>query len=104
MTPVPEMTDEQRKAALEKAAKARHERAELLHALKHREITLAEALDDPRAERVKVETLIRALPGYGANKAVRLMSDLGIAPSRRIKGLGVRQRRALLEAVGKAAR
>lgn len=96
---IPELTDEQRRENLRRAAGARREKAGLLHALKDGKVTLAEVLDDPRAERIRVETLIRALPGYGAAKSQLLMNELGIAHSRRVKGLGVRQRKALLEAV-----
>ena len=54
--PLPQLTDEQRKAALEKAAAARHERAELREKIKKGEVTLEEVLDseDPIASRMKV--------------------------------------------------
>lgn len=97
---IPELTDEQRREALAKAAEARREKAGLLHSLKDGSVTLSEVLDDPRAERIRVEALVRALPGYGRARSQRLMNELGIAHSRRVRGLGVRQRRALLEAVG----
>jgi hypothetical protein len=97
---IPELTDEQRREALAKAAEARREKAGLLHSLKDGRVTLSEVLDDPRAERIRVEALVRALPGYGRARSQRLMNELGIAHSRRVRGLGVRQRRALLEAVG----
>ncbi|MCI6273926.1 MAG: integration host factor, actinobacterial type [Tractidigestivibacter sp.] len=97
---IPELTDEQRRENLRRAAAARREKAGLLHALKDGEAALAEVLDDPRAERIRVEALIRALPGYGRARSEGLMAKLGIARSRRVRGLGVRQRRALLEAVG----
>lgn len=97
---IPELTDEQRRENLRRAAEARHEKAGLLHALKDGKVTLAEVLDDPRAERIRVESVIMALPGYGRARSQRLMGELGIAHSRRVRGLGNRQRRALLEAVG----
>lgn len=97
---IPELTDEQRRENLRRAAKARHEKAGMLHALKDGKVTLSEVLDDPRAERIRVDALIRALPGYGRSRSEGLMVKLGIARSRRVKGLGVRQRKALLEAVG----
>lgn len=97
---IPELTDEQRRENLRRAAEARHEKAGLLHALKDGKVTLAEVLDDPRAERIRVDALIRALPGYGRARSESLMAKLGIAHSRRVRGLGVRQREALLEAVG----
>ena len=101
--PLPQLTDEQRKAALEKAAAARHERAELRDKIKRGEVTLREVLDseDSIAARMKVSALIESLPGYGKAKAARIMDELGISPSRRVKGLGVRQREQLLEALDK---
>ena len=100
---LPELTAEQRKAALEKAAAARHARAELREKIKKGDVTLAEVLDseDPIAARMKVSALIESLPGYGKAKATKLMNELGISPSRRVKGLGARQREQLLEALNK---
>ncbi len=101
--PLPQLTDEQRKAALEKAAKARHERAELRDNIKSGKVSLEEVLnsDDPIANRMKVSALIESLPGYGKAKAAKIMEDLNISPSRRIKGLGARQREQLLETLTK---
>ena len=100
---LPQLTDEQRKAALEKAAAARHARAELREKIKKGDTTLEDVLDseDPIAARMKVSALIESLPGYGKAKAAKIMNDLGISPSRRIKGLGARQREQLLEALSK---
>ena len=101
--PLPQLTDEQRKAALEKAAAARHARAELRDKIKKGEISLEEVLDsdDPIAARMKVSALIESLPGYGKAKAAKIMNELGISPTRRVKGLGARQREQLLEALAK---
>ena len=100
---LPQLTDEQRKAALEKAAQARHERAELREKIKSGKVTLEEALDsdDPIACRMKVSTLIESLPGYGKAKAAKIMDELGISATRRVKGLGARQREQLIEQLSK---
>ena len=100
---LPQLTDEQRKAALEKAAAARHARAELREKIKQGEISLEEVLnsEDPIASRMKVSALIESLPGYGKAKAAKIMNELGISPTRRVKGLGARQREQLLEALSK---
>ena len=50
--------------------------------------------------RMKAITLIETLPGYGKAKAEKIMKELDIAESRRLKGLGERQRKALLERLG----
>ena len=100
---LPQLTDEQRKAALEKAAQARHERAELREKIKSGKVTLEDVLDsdDPIASRMKVSTLIESLPGYGKAKASKIMDELGISATRRVKGLGARQREQLVEALSK---
>ena len=98
---LPQLTDEQRKEALEKAAQARHERAELREKIKSGKVTLEEVLDsdDPIANRMKVSALIESLPGYGKAKAAKIMDELGISATRRVKGLGARQREQLIEAL-----
>lgn len=100
---LPQLTDEQRKEALEKAAAARHARAELREKIKTGQVTLEEVLDsdDPIASRMKVSALIESLPGYGKAKAAKIMAELGISSTRRVKGLGARQREQLLEALSK---
>lgn len=100
---LPQLTDEQRKAALEKAAQARHERVELREKIKSGKVTLEDVLDsdDPIASRMKVSTLIESLPGYGKAKAAKIMDELGISATRRVKGLGARQREQLVEALSK---
>lgn len=100
---LPNLTPEQRKAALEKAAEARYARAELREKVKNGEVALKEVLDsnDPIAERMRVSALIESLPGYGKAKAAKIMTELGISSTRRVKGLGARQREQLLEALSK---
>ena len=100
---LPQLTDEQRKEALAKAAEARHARAELRANIKSGKVTLEEVLnsDDPVATRMKVSALIESLPGYGKAKAAKVMNELGISSTRRVKGLGGRQREELLETLAK---
>ena len=50
--------------------------------------------------RMKVATLIETLPGYGKAKSEKIMAELKIAESRRLRGLGARQEAALLERLG----
>ena len=66
-------------------------------------VSLEEVLDsdDPIASRMKVSTLLESLPGYGKAKAAKIMNDLAISPSRRIQGLGARQREQLLQTLSK---
>ena len=92
--------EEQRAAALEKAAAARRARAELKERLKRGGTTLAQVLEDAEKDEVlgkmKVSALLEALPGVGKVRAQQIMERLEIASSRRLRGLGERQRKALL--------
>lgn len=98
----PALTDEQRKAALEKAAVARRARAEIKERLKMGSLTLKELFDladnDEIVGKIKVLALLESLPGVGKVKARRVMEDIGIAETRRVQGLGAQQRAKLLEA------
>ena len=98
----PELTKEERSAALAKAAKARMERAALKDGIKAGKVGVAEVLDmeGDVARRMKVKDLICSVPGYGEAKATKLMDQIGISESRRVQGLGVRQREALVAALG----
>ncbi|HLG91787.1 MAG TPA: integration host factor, actinobacterial type [Acidimicrobiales bacterium] len=97
----PQLTPEQRKAALEKAAVARRERAELKEKLKMGSLSLKDLLNQAESNdtvgKMKVLSVLESLPGLGKVKARRLMEDVGISESRRVQGLGVNQREALLK-------
>ena len=100
---IPTLTEAERKAALEKAKEARIKRAAVREDLKSGKLTLAQVInmkDDPIIGRMKVSTLIETLPGYGKAKSEKIMNELQIAESRRLRGLGERQRAALLERLG----
>lgn len=101
---LPQLTDEQRQAALAKAAAARKARAELKERLKRGGTTLkqvlADAENDDALAKLKVSALLEALPGVGKVRAAELMEKFDIAASRRVRGLGERQRRALLDEFG----
>ncbi len=102
MAQPPSLTPEQRAAALEKAAEARRARAELKERLKLGSLTLAEVVEmaetDELVGKTKVLAILESLPGVGKVKARRTMEEIGIADSRRIRGLGHQQRDALLAA------
>ena len=51
---------------------------------------------------MKVLAVLEALPGTGKVKARRLMEHVGISETRRLQGLGAKQRESLLEAVSPA--
>lgn len=97
---LPKLSDADRKKALEKAAKARQERAELKGKIKCGKTSVAEclkrAVDDPIVARMKVTSLLEAMPGYGKAKAAKIMTELDISPTRRVQGLGSKQKQLLL--------
>ena len=97
--PLPSLSPEQRAAALEKAAEIRKARAELKDQLKSGKTSLAEVLgraEDDVVGKLKVSAVLQALPGIGKIRATQIMEKLKIADSRRLRGLGEQQRKALL--------
>ena len=98
----PQLSDEQRQAALAKAAEARRARADLKEKLKMGSLTLKELLDQSEADdvvgKMKVVAVLESLPGVGKVKARRTMEDIGISETRRVRGLGDQQRKELLKA------
>ena len=82
---LPDLTPEQRAQALEKATQARRRRAEVKNALKARSMNLSEVLELADSD-----------------EAVAKMKVVSykIAQSRRVRGLGPVQRKALVERFG----
>ena len=98
----PQLSAEQRQAALEKAGAVRRERAELKELLKMGSISLEDLLartdrGDDTVGKMKVLSVLESLPRLGKVKARRLMEECEISETRRLQGLGGVQRRALLE-------
>lgn len=97
---LPELTDQERAAALEKAAIARRERAAVKNRLKYSQGSLAEVISEGRTNdivgKMKVTALLESLPGVGRVRARQIMSEIGISESRRVRGLGVNQAAALI--------
>lgn len=97
--PLPTLTEEQRRQALAKAAEARRKRAELKGELKSGKRALKDVLSrqgDDTVGKMRVSTVLESLPGVGKVRARKLMEKLDISASRRIRGLGSKQRDALL--------
>jgi len=102
--PLPVLNEEQRRQALEKAAEARRRRAEVKGELKSGKRTLSDILNDQGGDTVgkmKVSTVLESLPGVGKVRARKLMEKLDISASRRVRGLGAKQRSALLDEFAK---
>ncbi|MDP9295390.1 MAG: integration host factor [Actinomycetota bacterium] len=96
--PLPTLSPEDRKAALAKAAEARRKRAELKAELKSGKRNLRDVLakSDDTVGKMKVANVLESLPGVGKVRARKLMEKLDISASRRIRGLGAKQRESLL--------
>ncbi len=102
---IPELTEEQRKANLEKAMKMRKERADIRAKLANGTYTVADVIyfadsRDKAAAGLRVKQMINALPGYGFKKTQALMRELGISENKRVGGLGVNQAKALIDRLG----
>lgn len=101
---VPHLTAQERKDALEKAAQARKARADLKHQVKYSKETISSVLEraqsDEAIAKMRVVELLESLPGIGQVRARAIMAECGIAPSRRLRGLGAQQRLKLVDRFG----
>ena len=96
----PQLTPEQRQAALDKAGAARRQRAEIKEKLKMGSTSLEELFElagtDETVGKMKVLAVLESMPGLGKVKARRLMEEVGISETRRVRGLGNQQKDQLL--------
>ncbi len=101
---LPKLTAEQRADALARAAAARVVRAQVKQDLKSGKTSLSAVITQGDSEdavgKLRVVALLEALPGVGKVRALALLEEFGIAESRRVRGLGPRQRAALVERFG----
>lgn len=92
-----ELTDEQRAENLARAAQTRVERAALKKRMKAGEVSVADAMADPIAQRMPARQFIAAMPGIGKAHAEFVAEKLHLAKNRRVGGLGDRQREGVME-------
>jgi len=101
---LPPLTAEERAQALEKAGRARKARAQVKEDLKTSKTSLKKVIEDGQTDefigKLKVLSALEALPGVGKVKAKAIMDDVGIAETRRIRGLGPHQAAELIERFG----
>ncbi len=99
--PPPSLDPEARRRNAELAIAARRERSKIKSALKEGALSVREILESSSAaaQRMRVIELLTSLPQMGPLRAESLMEKVGISRTRRIAGLGVRQRRELLTLV-----
>lgn len=93
---LPNLSSEERAHALELAMQARRRYAALKARVKSGELTFTDAMDEEDAKRILVTSLLQSVPGIGASKAVVIMRLYRIPKGRRVGGLGIRQREALV--------
>ncbi|MCU1569871.1 MAG: gmk [Naasia sp.] len=84
------------------AVAARRARAEVKRQIASGERTASEVLDaaspeNPAEATLRVSELIGSIPWLGPTRTARIMSELGISPSKRVGGLGIHQRKRLRE-------
>lgn len=96
--PIPVLTAEERREALKKGLRARQARAKIRKKLADGKITLEEIVEtkDEVIRRMKVVDLLKAYRGIGDTKARKIMDELKISQSRRVGGLGIKQKEKLL--------
>ena len=91
----PQLSDEQRKEALQKAAASRKRRAEVKFKIKNGEFSIDTVLEIAKNEdaiaKMRVKELLESMTGVGKIRAQSLMERLNISPTRRIQGLGRHQ-------------
>ncbi|CAM2831700.1 integration host factor, actinobacterial type [Actinomyces slackii] len=101
---LPTLTPEQRSEALRKAAAARLRRAEVKAELKSGTMRLSEFFEAADREEVlakmKVKALLLSLPRVGVTTADAILTEVRIAESRRVRGLGANQRAELISRFG----
>ncbi|MGI6065363.1 MAG: integration host factor, actinobacterial type [Bacillota bacterium] len=98
--PVPQLSVDERNNALAKAQEMRSKRMEMRKKLKSGEIRLEEVINDLDNEvvaRMRVKYLLESLPQIGKITAKKIMEEIGIDESRRVQGLGSRQKVDLLD-------
>lgn len=102
--PVPPLTQAQRAAALEKAAQARRVRAEVRSNLKASNASLFDVIERGKTDdvigKMRVSALLEAMPGVGKVRSKSIMDRIGIAQTRRVRGLGPHQVAGLRQEFG----
>lgn len=99
----PTLTQQQRVEASRLAVANRRRRAEVKRLVKTGQLSLEELFDLAGHEeciaQMRAYDLISALPAIGEVKAERIMKSASIAKTRRIRGLGPKQRAELFRAI-----
>ena len=101
--PLPKLTLEEKKQALKKAQQVRSQRAKIRQDLKAGRTGIREVLeqmDNDVVAKMRVAYLLESLPRIGKVRTRKIMNEIGIDETRRVQGLGSRQKQALIERFG----
>ncbi|MEO9249271.1 integration host factor, actinobacterial type [Citricoccus nitrophenolicus] len=100
-----ELSAAEREAARSKALQARTARADLKESFRSGRSTLEQVFtaadQDAAIGRMRTVDLLQTLQGVGEVRAAKIMESCGISPNRRLRGLGRRQREALIAYIGR---
>jgi hypothetical protein len=100
MGTAPLLSSAERAAALRKATAVRMARREFKSTVARGGLTLAAAIATAKADDglagIRAFDLLQCFPGVGPKRAAAMMEAVGIAPSRRVRGLGQHQVDALV--------
>lgn len=101
---IPKLSANERSEALKKAKLVRAQRVEVRNQLKNGEVAFGDLLDKADDEIVggmRVKYALESLPKVGKVTAAKIMQEVGIDETRRIRGLGSRQKVDLLKRLTK---
>lgn len=96
---VPELTTEERREYLKKAMAARVVRSNIKKEVKQGKHTFEEVCGMPEAQKMRVFQLLCSFPHIWKAKARQIMGECGVPESRRVQGLGIRQKQKLAKAI-----
>ena len=100
-----DLTPAERQAARQKALDARTTRAKVKAEFAAGTLTLADVFErsdsDEAVARMRTIDLLTAIKGIGEIRAQSIMQQCEISLNRRLRGLGHRQRTALIDALGR---
>ncbi len=100
---LPKLSLDEKKKALKKAQEIRSKRAKIRQNLKSGKTSIREILaniNDDVVAKMRVAYLLESLPRIGKVRTRKIMTDIGINETRRVQGLGNRQKQELLERLG----
>ena len=97
----PILTAEERNAALEKARSSRSRRSAIKADVRAGNLSMHDVIElvrtDDAIAKMRVVELLESFTGVGKVRAIAILDRLGISKTRRLQGLGIHQRDALIK-------